>query len=298
VKTGLQRTRQCKRKILLALFCFLMLAYAGWAEEATVFRTSSVPVNGVVIAAHGLNVKPSKMGGPTDEDTIVKALLDGGYHVVRAVFTGHSGDTDAMAAVTEYAWLDDARACVSVARAEAGRVEALTRSRCRLYLAGFSLGALVFEVLMNEDAAFDKAVLFSPAVAIKDLAHGILLLDTAGDGKIIASRSPAEYRAGAGASIAAYKALFALEARLESLSFAKNNIPTLVFIDPLDELVSFGKLKRLVTKYGLTGWRLRKVSNKDGNIRPAYHHLVIDAVCLGKESWAAVRRDMLDFLAG
>jgi alpha-beta hydrolase superfamily lysophospholipase len=280
------------------LFCFLTLAYAGRAEEAAVFRTSRVPVNGVVIAAHGLNVKPSKMGGPEDAGTIVKALLDGGYHVVRAVFTGHSGEADAMAAVTEQAWLDDARACVSAARAEAGRVEALTRSRCRLYLAGFSLGALVFEVLMNECAVFDKAVLFSPAVAIKRLTRGILLLDTAEDGKIIASRSPAEYRAGAGASIAAYKALFALEARLESLSFAKNNIPTLVFIDPLDELVSFGKLKRLVTKYGLTGWRLRKVSNKDGRIRPAYHHLIIDAVCLGEESWAAVRRDMLDFLAG
>jgi alpha-beta hydrolase superfamily lysophospholipase len=291
------RAKQYKKiKILCVLFCFFALAGAVRGEEAAVFRTGRVPVNGVVIVAHGLNVKPSKMGGPEDAGTIVEALLDGGYHVVRAVFTGHSGG--AMAAVTGQAWLEDARACVSVARAEAGRVEALTGSRCRLYLAGFSLGALVFEVLMNEDAVFDKAVLFSPAVAIKSLAHGILLLDTAGDGQIITSRSPAEYRAGPGASIAAYKALFALEARLESFSFAKNNIPTLVFIDPLDELVSFGKLKRLVTKHGLTGWRLRKVSNRNGSIRPAYHHLIIDEVCLGKENWAAVRRDMLDFLAG
>jgi hypothetical protein len=299
VKTGLRRGRQCKKRKILGVFLgFFALAGAGWAGEAAVFRTSRIPVNGVVIAAHGLNIKPSKMGGPADEGTIVKALLDSGYHVVRAGFTGHSGEADSMAAVTEQAWLDDARVCVSAARAEAERVEAVTQSRCRLYLAGFSLGALVFEVLMNEGAVFDKAVLFSPAVAIKSLAHGVLLLDTAGDGRIVPSRSPVEYRAGAGASIAAYKALFALEKRLESFSFAKNNIPTLVFIEPLDELVSYGKLKRLVTKYGLTNWKLQKVSNRGGRVRPAYHHLIIDDVCLGKESWVAVRRDMLDFLAG
>jgi alpha-beta hydrolase superfamily lysophospholipase len=299
LKIGIRRGRQGKKRTILgALFLFFALNAAGWAGEVTVFRTNRTPVNGIVIAAHGLNVKPSKMGSPTDEGTIVKALLDGGYHVVRAGFAGHSGEAGAMADVTAQAWLDDARDCVSAARAEAARAEALTRSRCPLYLAGFSLGALVFEVLMNEDAVFDKAVLFSPAFAIKRLAHGVLLLDTAEDSRIIASRSPAEYRAGAGASIAAYKALFALEERLESFSFAKNNIPTLVFIEPLDELVSYGKLKRLVTKYDLTNWRLQKVSNKGGRVRPAYHHLIIDAVCLGEEGWAAVRRDMLGFLAG
>jgi esterase/lipase len=287
-----------RQKTLTLLF--FALSTASWAGDIAVFRTEHVPVNGVVIAAHGLNVAPSKMGAPQSEGTIVKALLDGGYHVVRAALTGHTGSVESMKSVTEEAWLDDARACILAARAEA--VKAAGQNRCPVYLAGFSLGALVFEVLMNEasSACFDKAVLFSPAVAVKDLARGILALEGAseGGGRIIASRSPAEYRAQAGASIAAYKALFSLEKRLAATSFAKSNIPTLGFIDPKDELVSCGKLEKLIKKFSLTNWRLQKVAKSGASIRPAYHHLIIDDNCLGKESWDAVRRAMLDFFNG
>jgi alpha-beta hydrolase superfamily lysophospholipase len=225
-----------KKKILFkALFIVCFAVYAG-AGETVVFRTDHAQVNGIVIVAHGLNTAPSKMGSPETEGAIVKALLDGGYHVVRAAFTGHRGVIEEMRSVTAAAWLDDARACILTARAEAERVEAAAQSRCPLYLAGFSLGALVFEVLMNEiPAVFDKVVLFSPAFAIKNITHGVLLLGVMpgthrGDGRIVKSAGPAEYRANAGASIAAYKALFALEKQLKALYFAKNNIPTLIFI--------------------------------------------------------------------
>ncbi|MDR0409828.1 MAG: alpha/beta fold hydrolase [Spirochaetaceae bacterium] len=283
-------------------FLFLFFAAGGTANagEVEIFRTKHVPVNGVVIVAHGLNVKPAKMGGPEDEGTIVKALLDGGYHVVRAALTGHSGEEDGMTTVTARTWLDDARECVSVARSVSERADAQPYP---LYLVGFSLGALVFEVLMNEGVVFEKAVLFSPAVAIKTLVRGVLLLGfppftLPGGGQIIASKSPVEYRAGAGVSLAAYKALFELEKRLAADSFAKNNIPTLVFIDPLDELVSYTKLKRLISKFNLSNWRQRSVYSKGGRVRPAYRHLIIDGVCLSEKEWAAVRRDMLDFLSG
>ena len=263
-----------------------------------VFRTDRVPVNGVVIAAHGLNVKPSKMGDAESEGTIVKALLDGGYTVVRPVLTGHSGPVETMKSVTEEIWLADGYACYLTARAEAERAETLgTGRRTPLYLAGFSLGALLFEVLMNEETEipvrFDGAVLFSPALAIKAAAHSVLLL---GSGGIVKSVSPAGYRARDGASIAAYKALFALEKRLERQSFVKNNVPTLVFISPRDELIAQGKLKRLIKKFALLNWTVKAVSNEGARIRPVYNHLTIDEECLGKESWELVRRAMLDFL--
>jgi esterase/lipase len=293
-----------RKKILFAVFCALCFAIYAGAGEAAVFRTDRAQVNGVVIVAHGLNTAPSMMGSPEVEGTIVKALLDGGYNVVRAEFTGHSGVIEEMRSVTAADWLDDARAGVRSARAEAERVEAVTQSRCPLYLAGFSLGALVFEVLMNEEgtpAVFDKAVLFSPAVAIKGITHSVLILGSLpgayrGGGRIIKSAGPAEYRANPGASIAAYKALFALEKQLKALSFAKNNIPTLIFIDPLDELISYNKLQKLIKKMSLTNWTLQKVSNKGARTRPARHHLIIDDRCLSKESWETVRRVMLRFL--
>jgi alpha-beta hydrolase superfamily lysophospholipase len=287
------------------LFVFLFSALCGrlWAGELEFFRTDKVPVNGVVIAAHGLNVKPSKMGTPESEGTIVRALLDGGYTVVRPTLTGHSGPEETMKSVTEEAWLADGYACYLAARAEAERAETLGKGRrTPLYLAGFSLGALLFEELMNGETEtpvrFDGAVLFSPAFAIKTAAHGVLLLESAreGDRGIVKSVSPAAYRAQDGASIAAYKALFALEKRLNAQSFAKNNIPTLVFISPRDELVAQGKLKRLVKKFALTNWTLKTVSNEGARIRPVYRHLIIDEDCLGRENWELVRRAMLDFL--
>jgi alpha-beta hydrolase superfamily lysophospholipase len=297
---------QYKKKILFeALFMVCFAIYAG-TGETEVFRTDHAQVNGIVIVAHGLNTAPSRMGSSEVGETIVKALLDGGYHVVRAAFTGHRGVIEEMRSVTTAAWLDDARACVLAARTESERVEAAAQSRCPLYLVGFSLGALVFEVLINEEnipAVFDKAVLFSPAFAIKGITHGVLLLGAVpgthrGDGRIVKSAGPAEYRANEGASIAAYKALFALEKQLKALYFAKNNIPTLIFIDPRDELISYNKLEKLIKKMSLTNWTLQKVSNKGASTRPARHHLIIDGHCLSKESWATVRCAMLKFLAG
>jgi alpha-beta hydrolase superfamily lysophospholipase len=282
---------------------FTALCGQLWAGELEVFRTNKVPVNGVVIAAHGLNVKPSKMGDPESKGTIVKALLDGGYTVVRPALTGHLGPEETMKSVTEEAWLADGYACYLAALAEAERAETLCKGRrTPLYLAGFSLGALLFEELMNDETEtpirFDGAVLFSPAFAIKAAARCVLLLESAreGDRGIVKSVSPTAYRAQDGASIAAYKALFALEKRLNAQSFAKNNIPTLVFVSPRDELVAQGKLKRLVKKFALTNWTLKTVSNKGARIRPVYRHLIIDEDCLGRENWELVRRAMLDFL--
>jgi esterase/lipase len=282
------------------------LSTAVWAGDFTLFRTARVPVNGVVVVAHGLNVAPSKMGYPDDKGSIVNALLEGGYHVVLTALTGHTGSIEAMKSVTAEAWLSDARLCFLAACAEAAKVEAVNLSHCPVYLVGFSLGALVFEVLMNDivpigsarSVVFDKAVLFSPAVALKFFARFVLALGISpeGNGRIVASGSPVEYRAQAGASIAAYKALFLLEDRLVSSSFAKNNIPTLVFIDPMDELVSYVKLKKLIKKFDLTEWGLEVISNKGASIRPAYHHLIIDDACMNKETWLFVCRVMLDFL--
>lgn len=282
----------------------LLLAVLGGrvlAGEMDIFRTVKIPVKGIVAAVHGLNVAPSKMGDAKSEGTIVKALLDDGYTVVRVTLTGHTGTVDTMKSVTAAAWLNDAYTCYLAARAEAERVEKLTSIRCPVYLAGFSLGALVFEVLMNEKTetpvCFDKAALFAPAIAVKDFAHGVTLLAAAEGGRtIVKSMSPAEYRAQGGASISAYKALFSLEKRLKTQFFANNNIPTLVFISPNDEFISRNGLKKLIKKFSLTNWTLKNVSNAGAIIRPVYKHLIIDDKCLGKEMWEDVRRAMLDFL--
>jgi alpha-beta hydrolase superfamily lysophospholipase len=159
---------------------------------------------GLVVVAHGLNVKPSKMGTPSAEGTLVKLLLDSGYNVYRVTLKGHYGPIEEMQSVTRADWIENAYVQYCQAKIIADN------DSLPLYLLGFSLGALVYEVFMNEETVipvrFEKIILFSPAVAIRPSAKTVLWLKPfTNDGSIIRSASPEEYRAQTGTSIAAYR---------------------------------------------------------------------------------------------
>jgi esterase/lipase len=265
-------------------------------NELPQYWATSVPnPRGVVIVVHGLNVKPSKMGTPSAEGTLVKLLLDSGYHVYRVTLKGHSGPLEDMQNVTQSDWVHDAyfQYCQAKTLAESGQLP--------LYLLGFSLGALVYEVLMNEETAtpvqFEKAILFSPAVAIKPVAKTVLWLQPfTNESSIIRSVSPEEYRAQTGASIAAYKAVFNMEELLCSSSFRNSNVRTIIFIDKNDEMVSTRILYERINQYGLTNWRMYEITNTGASVRPQYHHLLIDSKCVSASTWKYISGTLLNFL--
>jgi esterase/lipase len=259
------------------------------------WETSDKNPKGVIVVAHGLNVKPSKMGTPEIEGTLVKFLLDSGYNVYRVTLTGHSGSIENMQNTTESDWLSDAyiQYCEAKIFSE--------RAKVPLYLLGFSLGALVFEHLMNELTAtpvqFEKIILFSPAIAIKTMAKAVLMLQPfTKDSSIINSISPEEYRAQRGTSIGAYKIVFNMEEALCDASFFKNNIDTIIFIDKNDELVSIRKLRNRINQYKLTNWNILEISNNGAAIKPQYHHLLIDNRCVSASTWQYITNSIIDFL--
>jgi esterase/lipase len=259
------------------------------------WETTILNPRGIVIVAHGLNVKPSKMGAPLAEGTLVKLLLDSGYHVYRVTLKGHGGPLEDMQDVTRSDWIYDAYSqyCQAKTIAESERLP--------LYLLGFSLGALVYEVLMNEEmeipVRFEKAILFSPAVAIKPGAKTVLWLQPfTNDRSIIKSVSPEEYRAQTGASMAAYKIVFDMEESLCFASFRNCNSNTIIFIDKNDEMVSARILRERIHQYGLTNWRIYEVTNAGAAIRPRYHHLLIDNRCVSASTWQYISGTIVDFL--
>jgi esterase/lipase len=200
-----------------------------------------------------------------------------------------------MMNVTEEDWLRDAyiHYCQAKNLSEANNLP--------IYLLGFSLGALVYENLMNQETAtpvqFSKVVLFSPAIAIRTTARAILLLQPfTNDSSIINSRSPAEYRAQRGASIAAYRIVFNMEEELCYKSFGKNNVDTLVFIDRKDEFISVETLQKRIVDYNLTNWNVLEVSNNGAAIRPQYHHLIIDNRCVSDSAWQYITNSILVFM--
>ncbi|GHV83178.1 hypothetical protein AGMMS50212_05180 [Spirochaetia bacterium] len=259
------------------------------------WKTNNKTIKGVFVVAHGLNVKPSKMGTPETEGTLVKFLLDSGYNVYRITLAGHSGSIENMQNVTEPDWITGAytQYCEAKIAAECDNLP--------LYLLGFSLGALVFENLMNKNTAtpveFEKVILFSPAIAIKNTAKTILMLQPfINDSSIINSASPEEYRAQRGASMGAYKIIFNMEKELCNASFLKSNIDTVIFIDKNDEMLSIGTLRNRINQYKLTNWHILEISNSGAVIKPQYHHLLIDNRCVSPSTWQYITGSIIDFL--
>ncbi|MDR0551076.1 MAG: alpha/beta hydrolase [Spirochaetaceae bacterium] len=272
----------------------------GADEQGRYFTANVMPAKGVVLLAHGLNVRPAKMGDAETDGTLAKLFLDAGYHVYRVELQGHNGALAGMQNVKADDWLADAllqyRSAAHIAE----------DAELPLYLAAFSLGALVYENLMltRDDVTFAAAVLFAPAIAIKPAARALLFTDIfLADTAIIDSRAPPEYRAQKGASLGAYKALFELEDSfhtvLNTRRGAKNagierHVPTLIFIDPEDEFISFPALKKQIA--GLTDWNISAISNAGAAIKPARHHLIIDSGCVSPLTWQLMSEAALRFL--
>jgi len=262
------------------------------ANHRKYFETSVSPVKGLMITAHGLNTKPSKMGDDNTDGTLVKLFLDEGYHVYLAVLPGHEGTIKEN--INKYDWLISAHSQYREA------AEIAQKNNLRIFLTAFSLGALVYHNLMinEDDVKFSAAALFAPAAAIKGITRaGIFAADIfLTDNAIINSRAPIEYQAQKGVSISAYKALFELEDNLYKNKFVDCNIPTLIFIDPNDELIGINKLRKTIKKFNLSNWSIITVSNSGTKITPNYHHLIIDNKCVSSETWNIICENIINFL--
>jgi hypothetical protein len=113
------------------------------------------------------------------------------------------------------------------------------------------------------------------------------LLSVFGPGFLLPSRSPRLYRANRGTSIGAYRALLALKDALEATSYRNANRPTLVLVDPRDEVVSSRTLARLIRQHRLDRWTLAPVDNHVARSRFGFRHLMVDEEAMGPELWAS-----------
>jgi esterase/lipase len=289
---------------IISLFAFVFYLFTSislfaidddaFSEDTQFYETRVENIKGIALVVHGLNVKPSKMGTPSACGTLVKYFLDNGFHVLRVTLSGHNGDISGMKNIAAEKWLSDAYNAYSFLALQDGQ-----KNNLPVVLVGFSLGALVYEQLMNtnSDVVFQKAILFSPALAIKETAKNILLLDVfLKDDSIINSRSPADYRAQKGCSLSAYKALFNLEKSIYDFQFANNNIDTLIFVDKKDELLDIKKLTSYKNKFKLTKWNIIEIEGAKGNVKPAFHHLLIDKYAVGVEGWNILTDEMRKFI--
>lgn len=259
-------------------------------QEANKWFLPSDKTVAVALVAHGLNLKPTRM------DQLASALAENGIASLRVALPGHYGSVETMKNVKLTTWSKATYASYTVVRSKANELGV------PLYLLGSSLGALLSIHLMgNTDldpqVRYDRLVLLAPAITPKWFASYVTMFGVFGSDYIVNSWSPEDYRAQKGTSVAGYRALLALVNGVkETAKTELLNQPTLVFIDPKDELISANKLQDFVAKHHLTNWTITEVSNTGSNLPGKYHHLIIDEEAVGPKQWQAMLKKILAHL--
>jgi esterase/lipase len=243
--------------------------------------------NGVALVIHGLNSRPDKM------ESIIAELTFGGIDCLNLSLRGHGENyfplenTDSAGARMEafksvsYAlWQSEAHYAYQLVKNE-GR-----RYGTPVFFVGFSMGGLLgVDLLASEPRVrFDKMVLFAPALKMRK-RNNLLKIFSPFPRLVIPSMAPASYLANSGTPMAAYNALFEMVDHLKNNLNPKIDVPTVVFIDKQDELISFSGLQEMIRNLKLDQWKLYPVKKDAQATAIKMHHLVIDQAAVGKGMW-------------
>lgn len=257
-------------------------------------RTETAGLRGVALVVHGLNLNPARMAA------IIAGLNEGGIDALRLSLRGH-GDNfrqregldsiqsrlEDFKGVSQSLWFQETQEGFEEARKSA------QENRVPLFLVGFSYGALIGLDLLaaRPDVTFDRALLFAPALSLRNWDYAIRLFAPF-PRMVIPTLAPADYLANPGTPMAAYNALFETLDHFESHIGPRLNIPTLVVMDPVDELVSFDGLHRLAEEHHLHRWRFFPLHRRQSLLKGMLRHIVIDEASTGRQAWAEIRKEM------
>jgi len=253
-------------------------------------RKNPEKLNGVALVIHGLNSRPDKM------ESIIAEMTAAGIDCLNLSLRGHGenysqlNDTDsaearmqAFKSVSYQLWRTETYQAYQQVKKRSKRY-----GTC-LFFVGFSMGALLGVDLFtsNPHIKFDKMVLFAPALKMHK-RNFLLKTMSPFEGLVVPSFAPASYRANKGTPMAAYNALFEASKHFEQHPDPKINVPTVVFIDKQDELISFSGLQNMIRKLNLDQWNLHTVKKDQTATEIEMHHILIDEAAVGKHMWKEI----------
>ncbi len=249
------------------------------AANPAFFFTGKAP-RAVVLTAHGLNTRPGIML------PLITWLQEKGCDAFLLKLYGHHEGSGPFAELQEGRWQQEFEAGYRQARE---RARAL---RVPLYFIGYSLGALVGQYAMFSEpgrVSFDKQVLLAPAIALRSRTYLLKGLFFLPGSWAIPSKAPDGYRANRRTPLQAYKILFAQQRRIRNGCFQHLNIPSLIIVDPQDELISLRKLRKYKAEFGLDNYHILELDPEEG---ASYHHLIVDEWSMGRGNWKVARAAM------
>jgi esterase/lipase len=249
------------------------------------FPSAQISKRAVTLVMHGLNVKPEAMGA------LVRWLNDMGSDVYLVRLAGH-GRAD-VRKVTTAVWQQEVRDGYEAAKA------ASLQHAVPLYFLGYSLGALLAQSMIGLQAdktPFQKQILFSPAIGLHRRSYLIRHLFFLGERFMLPSFTPLSYKANHWLPLSVYRILYEEEKKIRLSGLAGLNFPTLVFMDPKDELISYKSLKTLLQQSRLSHWQLVPLRSNLTGRKVSYHHLILDRQTMGRANWDMVTGTMEKFL--
>lgn len=268
------------------------------ADDASIYWHHAADpnkINGVALVIHGLNLRPDRM------EPIIALLTDSGIDVLNLSLRGHGpnhcheADIDnarleAFKTVSYKLWIDETYRAYQHARKRSDQ------KKTPLFFIGFSLGGLMEAELplTYPDVAFDRMVLLAPALSMHAINYITKLLSPF-PRLVIPSVASKHYRANSGVPMAAYNALFEAVEHFNTNAGPKINIPTLILVDPRDELISYKGLKRLAENKQLDQWKFHDI-RKDEGIKNVLHHLIVDEASVGKDMWNEMKTAIINHL--
>jgi esterase/lipase len=253
-------------------------------------RKNPAKLNGVALVIHGLNGRPDKM------ESIIAEMTAAGIDCLNLSLRGHgenysqlnnTGSAEArmqaFKSVSYQLWRTEIHQAYQQVKKRSSRY-----GTC-LFFIGFSMGGLLGVDLFtsNPYIKFDKIVLFAPALKMRNRNY-LLKTMSPFPGLVVPSFGPEAYRANKGTPMAAYNALFEAAKHFEKNLDPKINVPTVVFIDEQDELISFSGLQEIIRKQNLDQWNLHPVAKDKAATEIEMHHIIIDEASVGKHMWKEI----------
>jgi len=105
---------------------------------------------------------------------------------------------------------------------------------------------------------------------------------------VIPSFSREDFRAHRGSPVSAFVSLYDSVAATAAAGYRGANVPTLVFVDPKDSLVSLRGIAQLKARHHLDAWRIVPVTTVGGSLNKTYHHLITQPECVSPTQWQAI----------
>lgn len=221
-------------------------------------------------------------------------LQKNGVEILRVSLLGHRGSLEEQKQVTWNQWLDQFHDhfCFAKKRAEKLKIPLINLS--------YSLGALVTlgHIHNMENWPYEKFIMIAPAAWIHWYGKIPSWFSFLGGGIGLPSKNLVEYRSQKTTSLSAYEAMASGRSELENLPIKYLEKPTLIAIDPDDELVSLKKINKFITQKKDSSWKVLSLSNKEHHLKKSFHHLIIDHPSMGSKSWESLSQELSSFLRG